>query len=102
MVKVIGQEGVGKTSLVNACLGNKFNEKHEITDGVSVIKTVETNAKELTKWTEDEESDDPTSLFRKHAEENIKRIIEVQKEVVVEERKVESSLKNVRIYYINI
>ncbi|XP_071948757.1 uncharacterized protein [Antedon mediterranea] len=46
MLKVIGQEGVGKTCLINACLGKEFEEKHVVTDGIAVIRTASTT------WTE--------------------------------------------------
>ncbi|XP_071945850.1 uncharacterized protein [Antedon mediterranea] len=86
MLKVIGQEGVGKTCLINACLGKKFNNNHDITDGIAVIKTVRTKPEEQ-KWAEDltEDCGNPNSLYRKLAEENISKIIEVDEESVVEE-----------------
>ncbi|XP_071947619.1 uncharacterized protein [Antedon mediterranea] len=46
MLKVIGQEGVGKTCLINACLGKIFEEEHKVTDGIAVIRTVSTTWKE--------------------------------------------------------
>ncbi|XP_071950050.1 uncharacterized protein [Antedon mediterranea] len=98
ILKVIGQEGVGKTCLVNACLGKEFNVNHEITDGVAVIKTIETNA-ELNKWDKNDESDNPNSLYRKLAEENINKRIEGKEDVEVEELASPASCENVRTIY---
>ncbi|XP_071944715.1 uncharacterized protein [Antedon mediterranea] len=93
MVKVIGQEGVGKTCLINACLGKKFNKEHLITDGIAVIKTVETKAKEQNNWTEDLTDDcgNPIELYRRLAKENISKTIEDNKKGVAAASKPHSS-----------
>ncbi|XP_071948768.1 uncharacterized protein [Antedon mediterranea] len=60
MLKVIGQEGVGKTCLINACLGKEFEEKHVLTDGIAVIRTASTT------WTEAKaDSGDPSKQYTK-------------------------------------
>ncbi|XP_071948806.1 uncharacterized protein [Antedon mediterranea] len=60
MLKVIGQEGVGKTCLINACLGKEFEEKHVVTDGIAVIRTASTT------WTEAKaDSGDPSKQYTK-------------------------------------
>ncbi|XP_071948775.1 uncharacterized protein [Antedon mediterranea] len=60
MLKVIGQEGVGKTCLINACLGKEFEEKHVVTDGIAVIRTASTT------WTEAKaDSGNPSKQYAK-------------------------------------
>ncbi|XP_071946835.1 uncharacterized protein [Antedon mediterranea] len=67
MLKVIGQEAVGKTCLINACLGKKFEEDHDVTNGIAVIRTVSRN------WTEDkDDSDCPTQLYTKLVTEKVR------------------------------
>ncbi|XP_071947615.1 uncharacterized protein [Antedon mediterranea] len=67
MLKVMGQEGVGKTCLINACLGKEFNRKHDVTDGIAVIRTV------TTTWTEDyDDSGDPSKQFTKYVADKMR------------------------------
>ncbi|XP_071947402.1 uncharacterized protein [Antedon mediterranea] len=60
MLKVIGQEGVGKTCLLNACLGLKFEEKHIVTNGIAVTRTVSTTWKEA-----EADSGNPSQQYKK-------------------------------------
>ncbi|XP_071959976.1 uncharacterized protein [Antedon mediterranea] len=79
MLKVIGQEGAGKTCLINACLGKK------------------TKVEELNKWTENPSGDrvNPILLYRKFAEEDVNRRIENDEEVVPTESEPYFSTKDV-------
>ncbi|XP_071948802.1 uncharacterized protein [Antedon mediterranea] len=67
MLKVIGQEGVGKTCLINACLGKIFEEEHKVTDGIAVIRTVSTT------WTEAKaDSGNPLKQYTKFVTDKLR------------------------------
>ncbi|XP_071948801.1 uncharacterized protein [Antedon mediterranea] len=79
MLKVIGQEGVGKTCLINACLGKEFEKDHNITDGIAVIRTASTT------WTEDTaDSGNPLKLYTKVVADKLKAMERSTKNVVQE------------------
>ncbi|XP_033100057.1 ankyrin repeat domain-containing protein 27-like [Anneissia japonica] len=51
-IKVIGQERAGKTCLINSCLGKKFNQDEEITDGIATTKIITRTTNKTDVWSE--------------------------------------------------
>ncbi|XP_033111650.1 uncharacterized protein LOC117112651 [Anneissia japonica] len=73
-IKVIGQERVGKTSLINACLGKPFNPHEKTTNAIATTKIVTKRAEEPSKWEENlTESGSATEMYQKLMAETVIR-----------------------------